>query len=548
MRPELTKPSSPFKFLNAYQREDGDIFFGREEEIERLYDSVNKNRLVLVYGQSGTGKTSLVQCGLSNRFEITDWLPLNIRRRKNINDSLVQALSDSKAIGGAIINKVNLLNSIERISVRNVRPVYLIFDQFEELLILGDEEEKIQFIQTIKKILESDITQSCNLIFILREEYFAWLHLFEQEIPQFARRRLRVEPMRSGHIQEVILQSCQCFNIQLESNQQSVHQIIKNLWSKGGISLPYLQVYLDMLWRENQINDKSSSKNDKLIVFSNQSVKKLGAIENVLDRFLLERITKLQQVLNEQFPNSDPIIARNILDAFVTEEATKRPIYYYHKGKQIAMAENAPEYLQQLPGRLLTICLNDLEKSRLLRMDDDTIELAHDTLAALIDQKRTEEQRRINRLHRLVRSNYEIGQPLTHGHLAEIGEDLSQLKLNNQLLRFIKQSQKIREQGRRQELNKERRKRRQATLGALIGLLLAGIAGISYWRSEKSLQKYEQAEAERLYRDANIYFDAKAIDLADSIYRKVLELNPEYAQKDTIKIRLNQIKKTKRND
>ena len=83
---------SPFKFLDAYSKNDGDIFFGRDAEIEQLYQSVNKNRIVLVYGQSGTGKTSLVQCGLANRFAVTDWFNVYIRRNENINQSLTKSV------------------------------------------------------------------------------------------------------------------------------------------------------------------------------------------------------------------------------------------------------------------------------------------------------------------------------------------------------------------------------------------------------------------------------------------------------------------------
>ena len=52
---------SPFKFLDAYTFEDRANFFGRGEETEELYRMVFKSSLLLIYGLSGTGKTSLVQ-------------------------------------------------------------------------------------------------------------------------------------------------------------------------------------------------------------------------------------------------------------------------------------------------------------------------------------------------------------------------------------------------------------------------------------------------------------------------------------------------------
>ena len=39
---------SPFKFLDAYQKEDRDRFFGRERETAQLYNAVRASNLVLV--------------------------------------------------------------------------------------------------------------------------------------------------------------------------------------------------------------------------------------------------------------------------------------------------------------------------------------------------------------------------------------------------------------------------------------------------------------------------------------------------------------------
>ena len=80
---------SPFKFLDSYTRDDRDIFFGREREIEEMYQKVFESRILLVYGISGTGKTSLIDCGLANKFEESDWLPVTVRRGANIIDSFI---------------------------------------------------------------------------------------------------------------------------------------------------------------------------------------------------------------------------------------------------------------------------------------------------------------------------------------------------------------------------------------------------------------------------------------------------------------------------
>ena len=135
---------SPFKFLDAYSLKDKDAFFGRKEETDLLYEMVNKNRLVLVYGQSGSGKTSLVECGLANRFDVTDWYPIRVRRRQNVNESLQESLQTilKETEEEGIPLPTDLVGQVEEIYAEYLRPVYLIFDQLEEVFILGDKAEQ----------------------------------------------------------------------------------------------------------------------------------------------------------------------------------------------------------------------------------------------------------------------------------------------------------------------------------------------------------------------------------------------------------------------
>src|SRR6056297_394824 len=83
---------SPFKFLDSYTKEDSKIFFGREQETEDLYRKIFENKTLLVYGVSGTGKTSIINCRLANKFNDADWLPITIRRNQNMVKSFYAGL------------------------------------------------------------------------------------------------------------------------------------------------------------------------------------------------------------------------------------------------------------------------------------------------------------------------------------------------------------------------------------------------------------------------------------------------------------------------
>ena len=62
-----------FKFLDSYTKEDKDIFFGRNNDIEVLYEKIFQTNLLIIYGATGVGKSSLIQCGLVNKLEPTGW-------------------------------------------------------------------------------------------------------------------------------------------------------------------------------------------------------------------------------------------------------------------------------------------------------------------------------------------------------------------------------------------------------------------------------------------------------------------------------------------
>ncbi|MFD1052252.1 hypothetical protein ACFQ1S_45095, partial [Kibdelosporangium lantanae] len=60
-------PSSPYKGLEAFEREDRAVFFGRLAITEELVRRVDTSGLVPVVGASGVGKSSLVHAGLVPR-------------------------------------------------------------------------------------------------------------------------------------------------------------------------------------------------------------------------------------------------------------------------------------------------------------------------------------------------------------------------------------------------------------------------------------------------------------------------------------------------
>ena len=239
---------SPFKFLDSYTKDDRNIFFGRNREIEELYQRVFDGKLLLVYGVSGTGKSSLIHCGLANKFLETDWLPLVIRRGGNIIESMAAAVGSASLTKqqNKFANPADFKKAVRSLYLDHYKPVFFIFDQFEELFIFGDKEERKAFIHIVRSLTESDI--QCRMIFVMREEYMAGITEFEKFIPTIFSNRVRIEKMSHGNALEAIKEPCKVFNISLEEG--FAESLLEKL-SPGEteVELTYLQVFLDKICR-----------------------------------------------------------------------------------------------------------------------------------------------------------------------------------------------------------------------------------------------------------------------------------------------------------
>src|SRR5680860_184554 len=208
----MSKVPSPFKFLDSYKQSDAKVFFGRNKETTELYNALSGVKHLMVYGPSGSGKTSLVECGLRNRFSNADWFALTIRKGSNINVSIYtainEALKDKIPMDSAsklpLDACIGFGEAVEKLFRERFQPVYLLFDQFEELLISGNHEEQQASFKSINKLIHD--TVPCRIMLIMREEFIGHLSEFESLCPSILQNRYRVEKLGQVNVQEVIYQ------------------------------------------------------------------------------------------------------------------------------------------------------------------------------------------------------------------------------------------------------------------------------------------------------------------------------------------------------
>ncbi|PCH66594.1 MAG: hypothetical protein COC01_07690 [Bacteroidetes bacterium] len=446
---------SPFKFLDSYTKEDKDIFFGRDKEIEELYSKVFESKILLVYGISGTGKSSLINCGLANKFEESDWLPVHVRRGSNMLQSVSETVSNL-AITPLKPNS-SLHESIKSLYLDHFKPIYLIFDQFEELFIFGNKFEKEEFSKEIKEVVESDL--QCKLLFVMREEYLAGITEFERVIPTFLENRIRIEKMARSNAKDAIEGPCKVHDIVVEDGFADA-LLDKLSPDNTEVELTYLQVFLDKIFKT------TTSKNPDKLEFNNSILDQLGDVSDLLGNFLEEQINELD----------DPDSGLVMLKSFVSVKGTKRQIteeevadFSKTLGKNVD-EETINEYIQ----KFVTL--------RILR-DKDTsgrYELRHDSLAEKIYEKITIVEKELLEIGNFIEnafSNYEKRNILLNERdLKYIDAFQGKLFLNNRLKIFIKKSQDV-------IYNRKRALKRVTYLA--VSMFLTMLFGVGYFGIKK---------------------------------------------------------------
>jgi len=437
---------SPFKFLDSFTKDDRDIFFGRDKEIEELHSRVFESKILLVYGTSGTGKSSLINCGLANRISDADWLPVSIRRGNDINFSLIDALSKNaltkapfeKALRSERIS-YNLEKLLRSVYLDHFKPVFMIFDQFEELFIFGSKEEKNELILNIARVIDSDI--QCRFIFSLREEYLAGVTEFEKLIPSFLSNRIRIEKMTRQNAILTIEGPCRVNNIEIEPG--FAEALLEKLNPDSPeVELTWLQVFLDKIMRLSAREDHIVKK------ITGDLLSGLGDVKDILGGFLEEQISQL----------SEPETGLVILKSFVSVKGTKASI------TEDEVIEYTGTFGKKIDNEVIKELIQKFIGLRILRDKDENgkYELRHDSLASKIFEKITLVEKELLEIKYFIENafaNYEKRQLLlSEDDLKYIAPYEDKLFLNEKHLTFISQSKR--------EFHKARRRRQNILLAA----------------------------------------------------------------------------------
>ncbi|MEO1050033.1 MAG: hypothetical protein AAFX87_05390 [Bacteroidota bacterium] len=156
--------TNPFPGLRAFEMEEEHLFFGREKQVDELLRKLRTTRFLAVLGASGSGKSSLVKCGLLpalySGFMVSAGSRWHLAQFKPGNDPIYNLASSLAGVDGLYEGGLNekvqttivestlrrsnlgLVETIRQSSIGERENILILVDQFEELFRFNRDAKK----------------------------------------------------------------------------------------------------------------------------------------------------------------------------------------------------------------------------------------------------------------------------------------------------------------------------------------------------------------------------------------------------------------------
>lgn len=425
-------PEIPYRGIESFRYIDQRVFCTREEETWDLMRNILINRGVLLYGDSGSGKSSLINAGL-----IPEALKENLyahrlrvqpRRGREIkveripterddgppylpSDLVDPAATDDHALSFEI-SVEEFRKQLDRLrlnrQIDEPRPL-LIFDQFEEFVTLFEESapskdapSTIQGnILTVLTSILQDESLPVKLLFVFREEYLAKLNILFKAAPELLDQYVRLLPPRVEEAEQIIVAPFADEEVkgqfagktnhvrELEQLAKQIATQIQQRSENGFINLTELQIVCRKLWDSRDPAKYFESNNSDiqkvLEGYWADALKKLGDLYEPSIALLGHMITST---------NTRNIVSEPDLKSFekenFSEDQISRALNALVESRLVRREPRHKIYFYEIVSEFLVPWIRDKKAARLAQMEAER-------LAAETKQKlqQVEKERRI---------------------------------------------------------------------------------------------------------------------------------------------------------
>lgn len=361
---------SPFKGLLAFQEDDYDIFFGREEISEELAERLTgkaPTHFLALVGASGSGKSSIVRAGMIPAIrQKTKWPIYVITPTAHPLESVAVSLAQDNESVTAVTTLIDDMKQDERslhLYCRRLLTVVktpgqttepkllLVIDQFEELFTLcRDEVERQAFIDNLVTAVNPESSGSTIIVITLRADFYNQCLQYQPLHALLEDQQKIVPAMSSDDLRAAIENPARKNNLTFEKGL--VDLLLRDVNDEPG-GLPLLSHALLETWRRREGNHLT-------LAGYTTAGGVHGAIAHTADA-----------VYQDQLRPSEQAIARRLFleltDLGEGTEDTRRRANL----DQLLPAEN-PEPVRAV--------LNILADARLVTVQTESVEVAHEAL------------------------------------------------------------------------------------------------------------------------------------------------------------------------
>jgi TIR domain len=320
-RSDLWRYTSPYRGLAAMEEKDSDYFFGRKREtVDVLFALAGApDRLPLLIGNSGVGKSSLAQAGVLAALkrqawpeeartpnawpaafhDSRQWCFLSLKPGTDPLKALVESFLDTwqfaatdperitrhhgwmEALHGGKATLPDLIDATERrreeLDQPKPRGFFLYVDQGEELYARPEENQPRRFSELLAQALPDP---RLHMMMSMRSDFLGHL---QNDKPLFkVRQYIEVPPLGEEELREIVGRPAQLLSARFET--EGLVDIISRRTAEDAVkdvgALPLLSYTLEEMW------DQMVRRDDATLRLPAQSFELGGVLVDRADRFL----------------------------------------------------------------------------------------------------------------------------------------------------------------------------------------------------------------------------------------------------------------------
>ena len=189
--------------------------------------------------------------------------------------------------------------------------VVLVLDQFEEFFIRfrHRSDRRDAFVAALRSLV-LDPVLDIHVVFSVREDYLAELDDFKRALPGLFDRAHRLLPLTAFGAREAITRPLIARGIPFSPTL--ITKLVDEL-EKVGFEPPLLQIVCTEVYRRAVLRDPSA------LALNEEDLQRVGDLQDIFRRYL-DALTREMSIAR------DSLLARNVFDALLTREGTKRAV------------------------------------------------------------------------------------------------------------------------------------------------------------------------------------------------------------------------------